>query len=119
MPGFHRGRGRSIAAWLEDPYCAVDGEIAAVYGRLVDELRGAGARIDEGVRPVPLAEGHDVAQRLIQGAMSRWLPDEAFQSLLERRLPRRPTITRRPYDGPATSRNGRGNTSSRRSTGSG
>jgi amidase len=62
----------------------VDGEIAAVYGRLVDELRGAGARIDEGVHPVPLAEGHDVAQRQIQGAMSRWLPDEAFQSLLER-----------------------------------
>ena len=45
---------------------------------------GVGAGIDEGVRPVSLAESHDVAQRLIQGAMSRWLSEEGFRSLLDR-----------------------------------
>jgi amidase len=76
--------GYRIAAWFDDPYCAIDGEIAAVYARLVDALRSAGARIDEGARPVSLAESHDVAQRLIQGAMSRWLPEEEFGALLAR-----------------------------------
>jgi amidase len=73
-----------VAAWLDDPYCSVDGEIAAAYTRLVDELRGAGAQIDEKAGPVPLVEGHDIAQRLIQGAMSAWVPEDGYQGLLER-----------------------------------
>src|SRR5215212_504442 len=82
-------RGRSladyhIAVWLDDPYCAVDRDITAVYGHLVTALRGAGATIDMSAPPISLADGHDVAQRLIQGAMSGWLPDETFQTLVER-----------------------------------
>jgi amidase len=73
-----------IAAWLDDPYCAVDREITAVYDHLVTALRSAGATVAEPAPPVPLADGHDVAQRLIQGAMSGWLPDETFQTLLAR-----------------------------------
>jgi amidase len=73
-----------VAAWLDDPYCEVDGEVTSVYAKLIDDLRSAGARIDEVPPPVSLAESHDVAQRLIQGAMSRWLPEEAFQALLTR-----------------------------------
>ncbi|HEX5165428.1 MAG TPA: amidase [Thermomicrobiales bacterium] len=73
-----------IAVWLDDPYCTIDGELAEVYATLVDELRRAGARISEVPPPVPLADAHDVAQRLIQGAMSRWLPGDAFESLLAR-----------------------------------
>ena len=73
-----------VAAWLDDPYCAVDREITAVYEHLVTELRGAGATVEERAPPIPLAEGHDVAQRLIQGAMSGWVPDETFLTLLER-----------------------------------
>ncbi len=76
--------GYRIAVWLDDPYCPVDGEVTAVYARLVAELRHAGARITDGVQPVPLAEGHDIAQRLIQGSVSPWLPDDAFHALLER-----------------------------------
>ena len=76
--------GYRIAAWLDDPYCAIDNETVALYEGLIAALRNAGARVDDSARPAPLAEGHDVAQRLIQGAMSGWLPDDAFQSLLER-----------------------------------
>jgi amidase len=76
--------GYRVAAWLDDPYCTIDGEVMAVYAALTDELRRAGARIDDVPPPVPLAESHDVAQRLIQGAMSRWLPEESFEALLTR-----------------------------------
>src|SRR5215210_1470587 len=70
-----------IAVWLDDPYCTVDREITAVHDHLITELRGAGATVEERAPPIPLADGHDVAQRLIQGAMSGWLPDEMFQTL--------------------------------------
>jgi amidase len=84
-PRAHSLAAYRIAAWLDDPYCSVDHEILAVYQRVVDALLGAGARVNQQARPaVSLAEGHDIAQRLIQGAMSTWLPDEQFQSLLER-----------------------------------
>jgi amidase len=76
--------GYRIGAWLDDPYCSIDGEILAVYARLVDELRRAGAQINEVAQPSQLSEGHDVAQRLIQGAISQWVPDEGYESLLER-----------------------------------
>jgi amidase len=76
--------GYRIAAWLDDPYCAIDSELSAVYMQFIEALRTAGARINECVGPVPLATGHDVAQRLIQGAMSGWVPEQAFRSLLTR-----------------------------------
>lgn len=75
--------GYRIAAWLDDPYCAIDAEIVALYERLIADLRHAGARIDERAMPVPLAEGHEIAQRLIQGSFSGWQNDDRFQSLLE------------------------------------
>lgn len=76
--------GYRIAAWLDDLYCAIDHEILALYHRLVSDLRAAGARIDERPRPPSLAEGHDIAQRLIQGMTSLWQSDEQFQALLQR-----------------------------------
>lgn len=83
-PRGDRLAGYHIAAWLDDPYCAIDAEVSEVYERLVAELRGAGARVDEDARPVSLAESHDIAQRLIQGVVSASLPEEAFDALRER-----------------------------------
>lgn len=77
-------KGYRIAAWLDDPYCAVDADILVLYERLIADLRAAGAQIDESARPPALAAGHDIAQRLIQGAMSAWPPDDQFQTLLDR-----------------------------------
>jgi amidase len=76
--------GYRIGAWLDDPHCAIDGEVAAVYGRLLAALRSAGARIDECAGPVSLAEAHGLAQRLIQGALASWLPEEGFRPLVAR-----------------------------------
>jgi amidase len=76
--------GYRIAAWLDDPYCAIDRDVATVYAHLIDMLRGAGAHIDECSGPVSLAAGHEVAQRLIQGSMSGAVPEEAFHALLAR-----------------------------------
>jgi amidase len=73
-----------FAAWLDDPYCAVDAEIVGIYEGVIAALRDAGARIDERARPPSLAEGHDIAQRLIQGTMSTWISDPDYQSLLRR-----------------------------------
>jgi amidase len=83
-PRSERLAGYRIAAYLDDPYCSIDSQMIAVYERVLAELRSAGAQIDVVAPPVPLAEAHDVAQRLIQAAMARWLPEEDFQSLLER-----------------------------------
>jgi amidase len=76
--------GYRIAAQLDDPYCAIDAGIVTLYERLVADLRHAGATIVDHATPPPLAEGHDIAQRLIQGAMSGWVPEDQFQILLDR-----------------------------------
>jgi amidase len=78
LAGYH------IAAWLDDPYCAIDAEVLALYERLVTDLRAAGARVDHAAPEAPLAAGHDIAQRLIQSAMAQWLSDDQFRALLDR-----------------------------------
>jgi amidase len=76
--------GYRIAARISDPYCPVDDATAAAYDRLIADLTAAGARITPTALPVKLETMHDVAQRLIQGSISPWLPDEAYQSLAAR-----------------------------------
>lgn len=76
--------GYRIAAWLDDSYCTTDRELLAVYTRLLDDLRQAGVSVVETTGPVPLSDGHSVAERLIQGTVSTWLPDDAFGALVER-----------------------------------
>jgi amidase len=76
--------GYRIAAWLDDPYCAIDHEILTVYEHLIAELRAAGAQIDEAARPPSLAEGHDIARHLIQGTTSGLQSDEQFEASLQR-----------------------------------
>ena len=50
----------------------------------------AGADLRPTPMPVPLAEMHDVAQRLIQASVSAWLPEEGYLSLVDRAALRRP-----------------------------
>jgi amidase len=73
-----------VAIKLDDPYASIDREILAVYARVVDALRAAGAKIDEDAQPPSLAEGHDLAQKLIQATVSRWFDDDGFQGLIDR-----------------------------------
>jgi amidase len=62
-------RGRSlrdyrIAVWLDDPVCPVDGAVLEVLTAAVEELRRAGAHIDDAMRPVDLAEASEVFEAL-------------------------------------------------------
>lgn len=70
-----------VAASLDDPYCPIGAEVQAVQRVAVDALVSAGVSIDESARPPSLEEGHDVAQRLIQGGMSHAIPRDEFDRL--------------------------------------
>jgi amidase len=48
-----------IAAWLDDPFCPVDGEVGDTIAGAIEALRAAGAQIVESPGPVPLAEAFD------------------------------------------------------------
>ncbi len=68
-------RGRSprdyrIAVWLDDPVCPVDGAVLEVLMAAVEELRRAGAHIDDTARPVDLGEASDVFEKLFAAAVS-------------------------------------------------
>jgi amidase len=40
-----------IAAWIDDEHCPIDGESKRLLERTVEQLRGAGATVDDGARP--------------------------------------------------------------------
>ena len=81
-PRAHDLRGYRVAACFDDAYFTVDGEVRAVLEQVVEALGAAGLTVDRECRPPDLAEGHDVAQRLIQGGMSVALPQAEFDRLL-------------------------------------
>ena len=68
-----------VAAWLDDPACAVDADVRACLEAAVAALRGAGVTVDAGARPVPsLARVHECYERLLWPIMTSGLsPDEA------------------------------------------
>jgi amidase len=90
LPGYR------IAACLAEPYSPVDDDTAAIYERMIEDLAAAGAHVTAVAIPVSLAEMHDLAQRLVQGSMSPWLPDEAYQSLVTRAATAAPDDDRPP-----------------------
>jgi amidase len=58
-------------AWLDDPICRVDPEVAAVLGAAIERLDGAGARIDADARPaVTLEKAASRFFPLLQAALS-------------------------------------------------
>ena len=40
-----------VAAWLDDPYCPVDGDVLGVMGAAVEALEGSGVSVDHEARP--------------------------------------------------------------------
>jgi amidase len=63
--------GFRVAAWLDDPICRVDPEVAAVLAAAVDRLSAAGARIDAEARPgVTLEKAASRFFPLLQAALS-------------------------------------------------
>jgi amidase len=72
-----------VAVRLDDPYCPIGSEVLDVQRVAIEALRSAGVTLDEPASFPSLQEGHDVAQRLIQGAMSHALPPDEFDRLRE------------------------------------
>jgi amidase len=85
-----------VAAYLDDPYCSVDTELVDLLADTVRALAAAGARVDDSARPPSLAEGHEIAQRLVQGAVSVALPPEEFERLCADAANRSPDDTSAP-----------------------
>lgn len=85
-----------MAVWLEDPHCPVDGAVLTVLPGAVEELRRAGARLDEQARPVDLAEAGHLYEALFEAAVSVALPDPAFTATA--------AAAAAPGDGPAVVR---------------
>ncbi len=70
-----------IACWLDDPYCSVDAAVLGALRDCADALRSAGAQVEVAPPPVPLPEGHAVARRIIQPALSHGIPEAEFARL--------------------------------------
>jgi amidase len=94
-PRRHRLADYRVAAWLDDPYCSVDHDLAELLAATVAELRAAGVVVTEvggagrdgpgaGELPMSLAEGHGLAQQLTQGAVGVVLPPADYDALRER-----------------------------------
>jgi amidase len=71
-----------VAVCLDDPYFPIDSEVGDVLGAAVDELARAGAKVVDRAALPELAEGHAVAQSLIQGSIAHSLPDPEFDRLV-------------------------------------
>jgi amidase len=63
-----------IAAWLDDPACPVGADVRKVMATAVEALRSAGARIDEPVPPVPLADSDLLFQQVLAGVTAAYQP---------------------------------------------
>lgn len=77
-------RGFRVAAWLDDPACAVDNEVLARHQELVRALRDAGAVVDEQARPAfGFAEARDLYLQLLYATTSPGLPREQWLGLAQ------------------------------------
>lgn len=72
-----------IAAWLDDDYCSVDGATRTLLHEAVEALRRAGGSVDDGARPVDMAEAHEVYEQLFAAAISAGLPDFVVAAMEE------------------------------------
>jgi len=71
-----------LAAWLDDPHCPVDSEVLHVLSGAMDQLRAAGARIDEHHRPVALPDADRLFRQLLGGVTADAYPQPVFDQLI-------------------------------------
>ncbi|MDB5641218.1 MAG: amidase family protein [Hyphomicrobiales bacterium] len=70
-----------FAVLADDAEFPVDGSISGAIRKLADDLRRAGAQVDEVASPVGSREGYELYLALLRGATSARLSDEAFAQL--------------------------------------
>ncbi|MEU4533359.1 amidase [Streptosporangium sp. NPDC023825] len=76
-------RGFRVAAWLDDPFCPVDGEVVAVMQAALEAVRAEGAVVVEGGGPVGLAETMALFWPLLMAQSGLIEPEESYAGLVE------------------------------------
>jgi amidase len=71
-----------LRVWLDDAACRVDREVLDVLSAAVGRLQDAGARLEQGPGPVPLADSIRVHRALLMGVSCSGLSDEQFAAML-------------------------------------
>lgn len=74
-----------VAVWIEDPYCDIDSESAALLVEAARALEKAGARVDWKARPAfTLAESDDIYLQLLHAGITTGFPASLRARLIER-----------------------------------
>jgi amidase len=70
-----------VAAWLDEPACAVEPEVRALLEAAAGKLASAGARVDTSARPeFPFEKAVDTFRKLLFSALSGGSPREAIEA---------------------------------------
>ncbi|MFE3052542.1 amidase [Nocardia sp. NPDC059239] len=72
-----------VAAWLDDPFCAVDSELVAIMETALEAVRAEGAVVVERKGPVGLEETMALYQSLLMAQSGLIEPDESYAGLVE------------------------------------
>jgi amidase len=79
----HALAGFRVAAWFDEPACAIDSEMRGLLERAADTLTSAGARIDRKARPaIDFREAVDTYVELLIPIISLTLPDGLVSRLI-------------------------------------
>ncbi|MFD2472233.1 amidase [Amycolatopsis silviterrae] len=70
-----------VAAWLDDPFCPVDSELATILRATLEAVRAAGAVVVEGPGPVGLEETMALYQPLLMAQSGLMEHDESYAEL--------------------------------------
>ena len=73
-----------VAAWLDDPFCPIDGQVASVLEVAVKNLENTGLSVDREARPdIDPNEAFSLGSWLVTSAMLQSMPAETLKALNE------------------------------------
>ncbi len=76
-----------VAAWLDDPFCPIDGQVASVLEAAVKNLENTGLSVDREARPdIDPNEAFSLGSWLVTSAMLQSMPAETLKALSEEGL---------------------------------
>lgn len=85
-----------VAVWLDDPECPVASEVVQSLAASVEELRRAGAKIDERPPPVSVRDAARLRERLVSGMGVLGLSEDEFAEL-RAAIPEGPPLPGEPW----------------------
>jgi amidase len=95
-PARAAGSSLRVGAWLDDPACPVNADIATVLDEAVRSLVGSGVPVDRSARPAhPFTDVFTIGLPLLMATLSPGRSDTEFADLLSRRDDADPTMAMR------------------------